>query len=146
MSKKEKIASMLDALIEDNLAQAQTDFHEVSSMTMRSIVMEKDEDAAEKKAEKIEDKAIADLKHAQKIEKEGEKKEVKEAWDKKDVVNPKEKGKYDGWSLSELEAERKKLMDKEKRTEAESDKVHELDFAIRAKKAHGGKWAGVKAK
>ena len=71
---------------------------------------------------------------------------VKEAWDKEDVVSPREKGKYDGWSVSELEAERSTLMAKDKRTEAESNKVHELDFALRAKKAKGGKWAGVTAK
>ncbi len=47
-----------------------------------------------------------------------------------------EKGKHADKTIAQLQAEKKK---------PGSDK-RELNFAIRAKKAKGGKWKGVKAK
>jgi hypothetical protein len=71
----EKLLSMVNALIDDNSAQAATDFHEFISTKMRNLVNEKED--KEDKAEKIEDKAIDDLKKAQEMEKHAEKKDKK---------------------------------------------------------------------
>lgn len=69
MDSKEKLLSVVNALINDNAAQAATDFHEVMAAKMRSIVNEKEDE----NAEKMEDEAIAKLQKAQAIEKQGEK-------------------------------------------------------------------------
>lgn len=65
---------------------------------------------------------------------------VDEKWGKETVVNPKEKGKYDGWSLKELEAAYNKL--KKSGPHAKGSKEYgtmkELAFAIRAKTEWGG--------
>jgi len=73
MDAKEKLLAVVNALINDNVSQAATDFHEVMASKMRNVVNEKEDDT-EKKAEKLEDEAIGKLKKAQKMEKAEEKK------------------------------------------------------------------------
>ena len=74
-------------------------------------------------------------------------KNLGEAWKKSVKVNPKEKGKYHDWSLEKLEKAHKKLKDSgpHPRNSAEYGREKELEFAIRAKKAHGSKkkWGKV---
>jgi len=50
-------------------------------------------------------------------------------------LNPAKKGMFKGRDLASLRAEAEKLRAKEKRTAAESTKLKELNFAIRAKKS-----------
>ena len=45
----------------------------------------------------------------------------------------KDKGKWDGYTIAELKAKKKKLMDKQERSAAEQKTVKQIDFAIRAK-------------
>ena len=45
----------------------------------------------------------------------------------------KDKGKWDGYTIADLKAKKKKLMDKESRSAAEQKTVKQIDFAIRAK-------------
>lgn len=54
-------------------------------------------------------------------------------------------GEWEGKSLSDIEKVASSLSKKEHRTSAESRRLKAANFAIRAKKAHGGKWKGVKA-
>ena len=68
--------------------------------------------------------------------------ELAEAWGKKMNTPASKKGMWDGCTLAELKAKKKKLMDKEKRSAAESKQVKELDFAIRAKQKN--KWSSIK--
>lgn len=56
-----------------------------------------------------------------------------EAWETKMKTADKDKGKWDGYTLAELKAKKKKLMDKEERSAAEQKTVKQIDFAIRAK-------------
>lgn len=60
---------------------------------------------------------------------------LQEKWGKE--VDIKQPGKYKGWTLEKLKAARTKLKDKEERTTAESGKLKELNFAIRAKTGWG---------
>ncbi len=55
-------------------------------------------------------------------------------------------GEWKNYSVSELESKASALRDKKERTEAQSKDLKQINFAIRAKKASGGKWKGVKAK
>lgn len=65
---------------------------------------------------------------------------VSEAWDTKMKTAKKDIGKWEGWSLSELKARKKKLMDKEERSAKEQKEVRQINFALRAKqKDHWGK-------
>ena len=62
---------------------------------------------------------------------------VTEKWDT-DYETPKSKqGMWDGWSKSDLEAERNKLRDKEERTDADSTRLKQVNFALRAKSGWG---------
>lgn len=54
-------------------------------------------------------------------------------------------GEWEGMSASEIEAVADKLRAKKDRTAEESRKLKAANFAVRAKKAHGKKWKGVKA-
>jgi len=67
---------------------------------------------------------------------------LSEAWGKKMKTPEKKKGMWDGYTLAELKAKKKKLMDKEERTDKEQTVVKELTFAIRAKQKN--KWGTVK--
>lgn len=67
---------------------------------------------------------------------------LNEKWGVEMKTKEKDKGMWDGWSVSELKAEKKKLMDKESRSAAEQKKVKQLTFAIRAKQKD--KWGKVK--
>ena len=68
--------------------------------------------------------------------------ELAEAWGTKMKTPASKKGMWDGYTLAELKAKKKKLMDKEERSAAEQTKVKELNFAIRAKQKN--KWGNVK--
>lgn len=72
---------------------------------------------------------------------------LSEKWNKDVSVSPSEKGKYKDSTISELQTELKKLKDSgpHKKGSAEYGKMRELMFAIRAKRAGGKKWKGVKA-
>lgn len=63
--------------------------------------------------------------------------ELTEKWKKDYEVEKGEKGKYKGKSLSELRSMRETLKAKEDRTEAETEKLREINFAIRAKTGWG---------
>lgn len=54
-------------------------------------------------------------------------------------------GEWTNYSVSELESKAAALRNKEERSEAESKRLKQINFAIRAKKAGGKKWKGVKA-
>jgi hypothetical protein len=65
---------------------------------------------------------------------------VTEAWDTKMKPAKKDIGKWEGWSISELKARKKKLMDKEERNAKEQKEVRQINFALRAKQTdHWGK-------
>lgn len=65
---------------------------------------------------------------------------VAEAWGTKMKTAKKDIGKWQGYSISELKARKKKLMDKAERSEAEQKEVQQINFAIRAKQTdHWGK-------
>ena len=65
---------------------------------------------------------------------------IAEAWGTKMHTAPADMGKWDGYTLAELKARKKKLMDKEERSAKEQKEVKQLNFAIRAKqKNHWGK-------
>ncbi len=55
-------------------------------------------------------------------------------------------GEWDGMSAAEIEKVADRLRAKENRTTEESRRLKAANFAIRAKKASGKKWKGVKAK
>ena len=68
------------------------------------------------------------------------KRELDEAWDTKMKTAKKDIGKWEGYSISELKARKKKLMDKEERSAKEQKEVHQINFALRAKQDnHRGK-------
>lgn len=55
-------------------------------------------------------------------------------------------GEWDGMGVAEIEKVAARLRKKENRSEEESRRLKAANFAIRAKKAGGKKWKGVKAK
>lgn len=63
--------------------------------------------------------------------------ELSEKWGKKDVVNPEKKGMFDGWSHEKLTAARDRLRKKKNHTAAETTRLRELNFALRAKNSWG---------
>lgn len=67
---------------------------------------------------------------------------LKEKWDTKMKTAEKDKGKWDGYSISELKAKKDKLMKKDKRTDSEQKEVKQIDFAIRAKQKKD-KWGKI---
>ena len=78
-------------------------------------------------------KALADKKKADKLD---------EKWGGEMHTAEKDKGMWDGWTIAELKAEKKRLMDKEERTAKEQKRVRQLTFAIRAKQEN--KWGKIK--
>lgn len=48
-------------------------------------------------------------------------------------LNPKKKGMWDGWTIAELKDERERLKGLKKRTEADTTRLRQVNFAIRAK-------------
>jgi hypothetical protein len=58
---------------------------------------------------------------------------VSEKWDTVMHTAEKDKGKWDGYTIADLKAKKKQLMDKEERSAAEQKTVKQIDFAIRAK-------------
>lgn len=69
-------------------------------------------------------------------------KAVSEAWGTEMKTSAKDIGKWEGYTITELKARKKKLMDKEERTAAESKEVRQINFAIRAKQENS--WGKVK--
>jgi hypothetical protein len=65
-----------------------------------------------------------------------------ESWDEKMHTAEKDKGKFKGWTLSELKAELAKCKKNPNKTEALKKKEHQLSFAIRAKQKN--KWGSIK--
>ena len=63
--------------------------------------------------------------------------EVDEKWSGNNATNPKKKGMFKGKTEAELRKERAKLKKKEKRTKAESTRLREINFALRAKTGWG---------
>jgi hypothetical protein len=60
-------------------------------------------------------------------------KKVAEKWGTEMHTAEKDKGKWEGYTIADLKAKKKKLMDKEGRSAAEQKTVKQIDFAIRAK-------------
>jgi hypothetical protein len=62
-----------------------------------------------------------------------------EKWNEKNVVNPREKGKYKGVATEDLEKQYNALKDSgpHKKGSAEFGKMRELAFALRAKRGWG---------
>ena len=60
-----------------------------------------------------------------------------EKWDTEAKTNPKKKGMFDGKNASELKAEVARLRKKKNHTPAETTKMRELNYAIRAKTGWG---------
>jgi hypothetical protein len=74
---------------------------------------------------------------------EGLAKFISEKWDAEMHTAEKDKGKWDGWSITKLKARKEKLMAKEKRSAAEQKEVKQINFALRAKQKDG-KWGKIK--
>lgn len=73
----------------------------------------------------------------EKLEKLTGKSVVYEKWATSAKVADDKKGMWKGWSLEDLKAERTKLKNKAKHTAADTSRLKELNFAIRAKKGWG---------
>ena len=66
-------------------------------------------------------------------------------WGKKDVVNPKEKGKWKGYTQEELKSKLSKAKERQKKRKEKGNKadpkdtelIRELNFALRAKTGWG---------
>lgn len=67
---------------------------------------------------------------------------IEEKWGTKMHTASKDVGKWEGYTLGELKARKKKLMDKEERTAKEQKEVRQLNFAIRAKQKDS--WGKIK--
>lgn len=63
--------------------------------------------------------------------------QIEEKWGVQTKTKEKDKGKWEGWTLAELRARKKKLMDKPSRSAAETKEVRQINFAIRAKTGWG---------
>jgi len=70
--------------------------------------------------------------------------EMNEGWKNKHKTPKEKRGKWEGYTIAELKAKKKELMDKKSRTKKEQGIVDELDFAIRAKQPGKGKWGKIK--
>lgn len=62
-----------------------------------------------------------------------------EAWDEKDVVNPKEKGKYKGWTMEKLESRLASIKKSGPHSKGSKEygTMKEIQFALRAKSGWG---------
>lgn len=71
--------------------------------------------------------------------------DILEKWETEAHINPEKKGMFDGKTVTQLEHEVAALRKAGPHPEGSPGftKMKELNFAIRAKKAKGGKWAGV---
>jgi hypothetical protein len=58
---------------------------------------------------------------------------LQEKWDAEMTTAAKDVGKWEGYTIAELRARKKKLMDKAERSAAEQKEVSQINFAIRAK-------------
>jgi hypothetical protein len=65
-----------------------------------------------------------------------------EKWDAEMKTAPKDVGKWEGYTIAELKARKKKLMDKAERSAAEQKEVRQINFAIRAKQENS--WGKIK--
>lgn len=78
-------------------------------------------------------KALADKKKAEHLD---------EKWDAEMKTAAKDVGKWEGYTIAELKARKKKLMDKAERSAAEQKEVRQINFAIRAKQENS--WGKIK--
>lgn len=62
---------------------------------------------------------------------------LNEKWEGAKGINPDKKGMWDGWSISKLKKERERLLAIEDRSEEESTRLREVNFALRAKTGWG---------
>lgn len=62
---------------------------------------------------------------------------VEEKWGVETRPAAKDVGKWEGWTMAELRARKKRLMDKPSRTPAETKEVRQINFALRAKSGWG---------
>lgn len=71
--------------------------------------------------------------------------DILEKWGEEAHINPEKKGMFDGKTVVQIEHELAALKKAGPHPEGSDGftKMKELEFAIRAKKAKGGKWAGV---
>lgn len=74
-----------------------------------------------------------------------EKEKVGEAWEQEAKLNPEKKGMFDGKTVTQLQHELNALLKAGPHPKGSPGytKMKELEFAIRAKKAKGGRWGGV---
>lgn len=72
-------------------------------------------------------------------------KEILEKWEHEASINPEKKGMFDGKTVIQLEHELNALRKAGPHPQGSVGfvKMKELEFAIRAKKAKGDKWAGI---
>lgn len=62
---------------------------------------------------------------------------LEEKWSVETEPAARDVGKWEGWTLAQLRARKKRLMDKPSRTPAETKEVRQINFAIRAKTGWG---------
>jgi hypothetical protein len=60
-------------------------------------------------------------------------KSVNESWDEEMHTSKKDKGMWDGWTIAELKKEKTRLDKKEKKSDKDSKRLKQVNFAIRAK-------------
>lgn len=90
--------------------------------------VDKDGDKAESFKQALADKAKAH--------------KLDEKWDAEMKTAPKDVGKWEGYTIAELKARKKKLMDKAERSDSEQKEVRQINFAIRAKQEDS--WGKIK--
>lgn len=78
-------------------------------------------------------KALKDKEKAHKLD---------EKWDADMKTAAKDVGKWEGYTIAELKARKKRLMDKAERSAAEQKEVRQINFAIRAKQENS--WGKIK--
>ena len=69
-------------------------------------------------------------------------KKLDEKWGTEMKTKPADVGKWEGWTVAELKARKKKLMAKDERTAKEQKEVRQINFAIRAKQEDS--WGKIK--
>ena len=128
--------------------QAKPDFLDVDKDGDRKEPMKQ----AIKQAKKIDEKSGSKPDFLD-LDKDGNKKEpmkqaaqqakhLDEKWDADMKTAEKDVGKWEGYTIAELKARKKKLMDKAERSAAEQKEVRQINFAIRAKQENS--WGKIK--
>lgn len=91
-----------------------------------------------KKRNECQDEAQAEVQHESRLDL-GSVVEtlLSEKWDTDYETPESKKGMWDGWSKDDLEQERTKLRNKDDRSEADSTRLKQVNFALRAKSDWG---------